>query len=346
MAVLVLVTAAPPLAAQSARLSSFAIDSAVSVDNSIDQTGDVGRAGVVMDAVISAGIGRHFEAILRPFVQRLPSGEWNRQIWIAALRFQRPGPVSVRIDGGLISPPVGMANTILRPQLNPALSPPSSLFQGLPAIGGPRATLIGALYPYGVTTAAWTNRWDVRVALIDTSPVRARRVFARVNPPQFANLVVGAGVTPVVGLRLGGSVTHGGWVRAGELPTVTQDHDATVVTLETEFSFRHTRLMGEWVRDTLHTDSGPARVTGWFVLGQQTLTPRWFAAARVERTTAPFRTPLLSVEQSFTGAESVLGYRLTPEVTLRAGYRGRRGFGVQAFDHAAVASAVWWKRWL
>ena len=47
----------------------------------------------------------------------------------------------------------------------------------------------------------------------------------------------------------------------------------------------------------------------------------------------------------FTGVESVAGYRLTPEVAVRAGYRARRFFGSAELDHSAVASVVWWKRW-
>ena len=39
------------------------------------------------------------------------------------------------------------------------------------------------------------------MAIIDTSPLRARRIFAQSNPPRFANVVVGGGITPIVELH-------------------------------------------------------------------------------------------------------------------------------------------------
>jgi hypothetical protein len=170
-----------------------------------------------------------------------------------------------------------------------------------------------------------------------------RRIFARARPPRFANVVVGGGITPVVGLRVGASVTHGGWQRAGENPLVTADRDATVVTVESEFSVRYTKVSGEWVRDILDTAEGDLVVSGWWVHGQQTLTPRWFGAGRVERMSSPL---LGGIDQNFAGIEEVIGFRVTPEITIRAGHRARRGFGRTGFDHQVIGSVVWWKRWL
>jgi hypothetical protein len=185
----------------------------------------------------------------------------------------------------------------------------------------------------------------VRGALIDTSPVRARRTFGS-NPPRFANVVVGGGITPFVGLRIGGSVTHGPWRAADEVPISTSDRLATVVTVEGELSFRYTKLTGEWMRDALETNQGDAIESGWYIQGQQTLTPRWFAAGRVERLEGP---PLIAVptgpRQTFSGTETTVGYRITPEVTVRAGYRARRLFSQPDYQHQVMASVVWARRW-
>jgi hypothetical protein len=51
-------------------------------------------------------------------------------------------------------------------------------------------------------------------------------------------------------------------------------------------------------------------------------------------------------EQQLTNTEEVLGFRLTPELTLRGGHRARRGFGRPGFDHQVEVSLVWWKRWI
>jgi hypothetical protein len=335
-------------AAQLARPSPFAIDTAASFDQTRTFSGN-DSSGIVLDAVVSIGFGAGFEGMIRPWAQRQASGDWNRQIWIAAVRYQRPGPIGLRVDAGLIPSPIGLSNLMLRPQLNPTVSLPASLFQPLPSteVGAPRATLLGAVYAYGANATVSGKHWDARVAVIDTSPLRTRRIFASTNPPRFDNVVVGGGFTPFVGLRVGASVTHGGWQRANETPTITENRDATIVTIESEFSFRYTKLLGEWVQDTMETSGADAIATGWYVQGQQTLTPRWFVAGRVERISAPALTPLFTIEeQHLNGIEETLGFRLTPELTLRFDHRARQGFGRPGFDHQAAVSAVWWKRWL
>jgi hypothetical protein len=352
MACALLVAAAMPARAQQATPSRFAVDTSASVDATADN-GDV-AGGLILDALFSADLGHGVQAIARPFVQRLPArvgadAEWNRQVWVAELRYERPGPIGVRVEAGLIPSPIGLANLTLRPHLNPTIAQPASLFTRLPPIAGlrgPGANLIGAVYPYGGQLTVSASHWDARGAVIDTAPMRVRRIFADTNPPQFTNVVLGAGVTPFVGFRIGTSVTHGGWLRAGESPEVLADHDATVFTIESELSFLHTKLSGEWVRDAVETDTGDRAATGWFVQGQQTLAPRWFVAGRVERMAAPAVLPLGVVDQDLTGAQETLGYRLTPDVTLRLEHRARRPFGLDEFDHQVAVSLVWWKRWL
>lgn len=346
--VVLLLTATVASAGQLARPASIALDSAVSVDQTRTFSGD-NSTGAILDAVLSVGFGAGFEGMIRPWAQRQANGEWNKQIWIAAVRYQRPGPIGLRVDAGLIPSPIGLSNLLLRPQLNPTVSLPASLFTALPPVeaGAPRATLLGAVYAYGASATVSGARWDARAALIDTSPLRTRRIFAETNPPRFDNVVIGGGITPFIGLRVGGSVTRGGWLRGGESPTILENRDATIVTVESEFSYRYTKVLGEWVRDTLETSSGGGQVaSGWFVQGQQTLTPRWSVAGRVERMSAPLITPLLSTRQHLDGVEETIGFKLTPELTLRVDHRARRGFGRPEFDHQASLSAVWWKRWL
>jgi hypothetical protein len=342
-----LLMAPAPLQAQEARPSVLAIDTAAALEQSVDFNGNR-LTGLSVDAVIS--IGRPgFEAIIWPIAQRLTSGQWNRDLWIASLRYERPGPVGIRVDAGLIPSPVGLANvTIRRPHLNPTIAQPSSLFSALPPLelSGPRPNLLGAVYPFGTQVTVSGSKWDARAAVVDTSPLRRRRIFSRVNPPRFTNVVVGGGVTPFVGLRIGASMTRGGWLRAGESPAVTANRDATVVTIETEFSFAHTSLAGEWVRDSIDTTLGARVASGWFVQGHQTLTPRWFVAGRVERMSSPIVLPTLVDEQRLNGVEEVIGYRVTPDVTVRMGHRARRSFGRPGYDHQASVQLVWWKRWM
>ena len=352
LVLLALIVWGRPAVAQEAHTAPVAIDSNVEFDTAVDADGNYTRAAI-FDAVISAGIGRHFEAVVRPFVQRLTTGEWTRQIWVAALRYQRTGPVSLRVDGGLIPSPIGLSNLMLRPNNNPTIALPASLFTPLPSaeLRAPRITLLGAVYAYGVTATASTEHWDVRAAIMDTSPLRTRRIFAVTNPPRFTNVVFGGGVTPVVGLRVGASVSQGGYQRAGESPTITADRDATIVTLESEYSVGFTKISAEWVRAVMESGSGTLTPLGWYVQGQQTITPRIFAAGRLERMSAQALAPgspgsTTLIRQHLTGFEEVVGFRLTPEITIRVGHRARQGFGRPAFLHAGEVSILWWRRWL
>jgi hypothetical protein len=335
-------------AGQTARPSILAIDTTATVDGAVDLNGNDGY-GTAVDAFVSVGVGR-FEAIAWPVIQRLQSGQWIRDIWIAAVRYERPGPVGVRVDAGLIPSPIGLANlTVRRPHLNPTIAAPSSLFTPLPAleptVRNPRANLLGGFYPLGAQITVSGAHWDVRAGVIDTSPLRRRRILSRTNPPRFANVLVGGGVTPFVGFRIGASLTHGGWQRPDESPVVTETHDATIVTVESEFSYAYTKVAGEWVRDAIGASVGTQIASGWFVQGQQTLTPRWFVSGRVERMDSPLVLPLGIIDQHLAGVEEVVGFRVTPELTLRVGHRARRLFGRTGYDHQAEASIVWWRRW-
>jgi|KBSMisStaDraftv2_1062788.scaffolds.fasta_scaffold59496_2 hypothetical protein len=340
--------------AQQATPSLISIDSAADIDVTVDDTGNH-VTGVFLDSLATVDIGRGFQAMVRPQVQRLPASavrpaEWNRQIWVADLRYERPGPVAVRVDAGYIPSPIGLANLTLRPQLNPTIAQPAELFTPLPSLerGGPRVNLLSGIYPLGAQATVSAVHWDARVAVVDTSPLRIRRVFAsydRPNPPRFTNVVIGAGVTPFVGFRIGASVTRGGWMRAGESPTTTEDRDATIATVESELSFRHTSLAAEWVHDTLETSLGNRAAGGWYVQGAQALSPRWFVAARLERMNTTLPLPV-AVHQYFKASEQTIGFRLTPELTLRASHRLIERFGTTEFDHTGAVSVVWYRRWM
>jgi hypothetical protein len=68
----------------------------------------------------------------------------------------------------------------------------------------------------------------------------------------------------------------------------------------------------------------------------------------VERIAAPAFVPALNTAatQHLTGTEETLGFRLTPEITLRASHRARRTFAQAGYLHQATVSLVWWRRWI
>jgi hypothetical protein len=340
---------AAPAFGQQARPWPVSVDTDVSADRAVDGYGN-GSGNITADALVSVAFNAHIDAVVRPFVQRLATGEWNRQLWVAELRYQRTGAVGFRVEGGLIPSPVGYANLLLRAHLNPTIAQPSSLFTPLPSVeaNGPRPDLLGAVYAYGVSSTVSATHWDARAAVIDTSPLRPHRIFSPVSVPHFYNTVVGGGVTPFIGFRVGATFTYGGWMAAGEAPGVTAQQDASVLSIESEYAVRYTKLAGEWTRDAMETSTGTRHASGWFVQGQQTITPRWFAAGRFEHMQAPAFGSVAGTfdEQHVNGTEEVIGFRLTREITVRAGHRAREVFGQYGFTHSAEVSLVWWRRWL
>jgi hypothetical protein len=335
--------------AQQVRPSRLAVDTATAFDDTIDR-GGARTTGATADAIVSVGLGRHFEAVAWPIVQRVAAtGVSSADLWIATVRYQRSGRATMRIDGGLLASPVGLANfTVRRPHLNPTIGQPASLFLSLPSPEGPgpRPGLMGAIYPLGGQFSLSGRRWDARAAIIDTSPLRRRGVFSNPKPPRFTNVVLGGGVTPLVGLHVGASVTRGGWLRAGESPTSLVDRDATVVSVESEYEVGYTKVAAEWVRSSMDTSAGMRVGSGWFTQVQRILAPRWFVAARIERIEAPLVLPTGVQMQRLTGTEEVIGFRLTPEVTVRGGHRARQAFGQATTTHQFSMSLVWWRRWI
>lgn len=174
----------------------------IAVADTVDASGNQ-ATGFLADALASVDLGGNLQFITRPYLQRAAAtGDWNARFWMAALRYERPGRVGLRIDGGYIPSPIGLANLLLRPHLNPVIAQPASLFTSLPspAPRGPDTNLLRALYPAGVSVTASTQRLDVRAAVIDRSPVRPRTLFAGYSSPdapRLANLVLGGGVTPL-----------------------------------------------------------------------------------------------------------------------------------------------------
>jgi hypothetical protein len=197
------------------------------------------------------------------------------------------------------------------------------------------------------------RRWDARAGITDSTPARYRKVFAGGAPTSMAQLVAGGGLTPWPGLRVGGAIANGRYRSASDRDyygaagqgTPLTDASVLVTNLEVEWSYAYTRVSGEWVRDRFETDGMPAISRAFYVQGVQTLSPRTFAAARVTRASTPVTTASGPARWTRVSTELTGGYRLTPDLTLRAGYEGERRFGQADWNHAAVASVVWARRW-
>jgi hypothetical protein len=208
---------------------------------------------------------------------------------------------------------------------------------------------VAASYPLGAVLTVSTAHWDARAAVINSAPTRVYAVGAVTKPRQTPVFVTGAGVTPTIGLRLGAALAHGDYATPAELTIATPGGRAmTMVSGEGEWSFGGTKIAGEILRTAFDT-TGPSTSVAyeWFIQGQHTLTPRWFAASRYEGTSAP---PLISgivvgTRTNLRIVEATAGYRLSPDLTVRGSYYTRRFYGAPTWTDQFGASVVWTRRW-
>lgn len=117
--------------------------------------------------------------------------------------------------------------------------------------------------------------------------------------------------------------------------------------VEAELAFGWTRIAGEWVHARMQQGGVREPATLIMVEGAQTLTPRCYLAGRLRTIDAPnplARTAGALRARSTTG-EVTVGYRVSPDLTLRTAYQLVRSFKDAGFAHRAGVAAVWARRW-
>ncbi len=332
-----------------AQTSRVALDAVVAVDaGGGSQVTRKPTAWFDLFGAVRLADGLHLRA--RPVVfRRAFDGTWRTQVYELALRYERPGRVGWRFDLGQFGSPVGLSILENRPNRNPVVSQHSTLY--LPVMrfeaGTPTNYLLAASYPLGAQVTASTSTWDLRAAITDSSPVRGRPFFGDNKPPRMANLMIGGGVTPRIGLRLGASVARGAYAAEREVRDKSRgDRIAALAQIEGEWSFGYTRVAGEWLWTSREMAAGTARVDGGWIEATHTLGPRWFAAARYDdqRTKWTSLPDLAHRNEHYRRLETTLGFRAAPEVTLRVSYMTRKGYVVAFWDDQVLASIVFAKK--
>jgi hypothetical protein len=346
LAVLAAALWAAPASAQTSRV---ALDVVAAAD--VDYGSQVTRKATGwFDLFGAVRIADNLDLRARPVVfRRAFDGEWRAQMYELALRYERPGAIGLRIDAGQITSPIGLSILENRPDRNPVVSPHSTLYLPVPRYeaGTPSTNLLAATYPLGAKVTVSGAKWDARAAIIDGSPIRGRQLFGDDRPPSMANVVAGIGFTPYIGLRLGAAVGFGDYADASEVRDQSRgDRRATLTQVEGEWSFRYTRIAGEflWTRRELATDD--AKVDGGWIEVTQTIHPRLFLVARyddqwTEWTSVPDNA---NRHEPYRRLETGAGFRVMPEVTLRATYMTRKGYVVGFWDDQLLASIVFAKR--
>ncbi len=341
---------AAPATSEAQSLARVSVDSAVAIDTFVGQN-TFDRPNVVIDVTAVGRLADGWIVYFRPWIRHDPRTEvWNNQIYQAALQYERQGPLAVRVDAGYIVSPIGLGLMDSRPGLNPTIMTHLAYVSSMPVFdpGSVRVGPISGTYPPGAQLTLSTTRWDARVAFVGSAPNRQYVINNDINPHMTPVVVVGAGITPTAGLRLGLALARGDYV-AGEELTVPQNEGRglRMMAFEGEYSFGYTKFSGEVVRDRLEKAVGADTAYTWFVQGTQTLTPRWFVAARQEGASAPpLRTStVVGSRPSLHTTETTVGYRLSPEFTLRGSFVGRKAYTRPAWDQQVGVSLVWAQRW-
>jgi hypothetical protein len=316
------------------------------------------RPQIIIDIIGTVQLSDRWQIYVRPWF-RLPRPAppnaavppWDVELYQANVRYERPGAIATRVDAGYITSPVGLGLFDANPRANPTIAGHTSYF--IPMLpfdpGGPRVTAIASAYPLGAVATLSTVRWDARVAIVNSAPVRNFILGAPTNPRATPVFEAGAGVTPTTGLRLGVSFAHGAYLTPEELTRTAPagERDLTLVGFEGDYAFRYTKLTGEFIRDSFTIPAAPAIAYTWFVQGTQTLTPRWFVAGRHEGTSSPVTGTgvVFGAQPHMLANELTAGYRATRDVTVKASYYARQPYGRLDWDQQAGLQIVWQRRW-
>jgi hypothetical protein len=334
----------------------FSLESVFAVDEFAGENAS-NRPQIVIDVSLAVRLGDDWQLLVRPWFRlprpsspTAPVPDWDRELYQAGLRYERRGAIATRVDVGQILSPIGLGLYDVRPGVNPTIVPHLSYLTPMPAFDPtvPRVSAVSATYPLGGQVTVSGAHWDARAALVNSAPTRIYAIAAVTNPRATPVFVAGGGVTPITGLRLGASFAHGLYATRDEITVPAPDGRAmTMASGEGEWAFDATKISGEILRTGFASLGGTSVAYEWFVQGQQTLTPRWFVAARRAGTSAP---PLVNgiVVGSRTDLdtfEATAGFRVTTEVTLRSSYYTRRFYGSTDWVNQVGVSAVWSRRW-
>jgi hypothetical protein len=337
------------LASPALAQSRVALDVVAAVDG--DTGSEVRRdATGWFDVFTAVRLTDSIDVRARPVVfRRSFNGTWTAQIYELAVRYERPGSVGLRLEAGQLGSPVGISILENRPDRNPVVSPHSTLYLPVPRYeaGTPTTFLLAASYPLGARVTVSGAKWDVRSAVTDSSPIRGRPFFGDNKPPRMANYMVGAGFTPHIGVRLGGAVAFGPYAARAEVRDPARgDRNAALLQLEGEWSFGYTRLAGEFMWTRRELALSDARVDGGWFEATQTLAPRVFVAARYDeqRTRWTSGVDFLEREEPYRRLETAIGFRLSPDLTLRGSFMTRKGYVVGFWDDQFLASVVFAKK--
>ena len=193
-----------------------------------------------------------------------------------------------------------------------------------PLIGVPDAYV--PVYPLGLMVSGERGKFDYRAAALSLPPTHRDYVP---DPDVALRPVIGAGVTPFTGFRIGVSATSGPYLN-GDLTTGQlngrdwKDYRNRVIATDVQYGYGHFDLRGEFAIAEFEVPrrgriDGPAG----YVEARATLTPRVFIAARGEFNRYPFIRPVtdttwISRRVELRAFEGGAGFRFDADTHLKA----------------------------
>ena len=202
---------------------------------------------------------------------------------------------------------------------------------GIRSIGAPDGYSIE--YPLGVEMSGEGQHVDYRAALVSLPP--SHEGYVPATTPRLRP-AIGAGVTPIVGLRIGGSFTVGSYLNnsftAAQLRNEGwSDYHQRLVALDLSFSHGYLETHAEAARgsyDVPGHDDHPLMGYTYYGEAKYTLTPRFFVAGRAERNNYPFvrlfGTNWTAKLTDFVDGELGVGYRLNQTTLAKVSVRADR----------------------
>lgn len=340
--------ATPALAQERGLMGPPAIEAVASIANSSDEPFD---PYLFLDLAVTVPIGDRFGAVVRPYAHRLEGGEWSAEMYQLELFYQSTTRIPIRVDAGIITSPLGLGTLELRADQSATIKTPFYYYMPLPRFDRENhdVQLISGGYPLGAVVSTSGTKWDLRAGVTDSTPARSRNVFESDRPAAMRQFIVGGGVTPIVGLRVGAGFAHGAYrsvdANSPDAAAAASATEVTVLNLEAEYSFAHTKFSGEWIRDRFESPMGASIARGFLVQAVQSFTPRLFGTVQLVGASAPAFTGQGRVRRTMTSTEVSAGYRLHEQLTVRGGYYASRHFFAPERSHTAVASLIWSHRW-
>jgi hypothetical protein len=257
------------------------------------------------------------------------------------VRWTAPERVRLAIEAGRIVTPIGDFSRRYLSTSNPLIGVPTDY---------------SVDYPEGMAISAWAGPADFKVAAVN-KPFYADW-YAPV-PGKDYRPMIGAGVTPIVGLRFGGFATEGPYLGPDAEPSLAagdawQDFDQSVYGFEMQFSRGHFELHGQFARSAYEVPGFAERAYGktYWIEPRYTFTPRLFAAARIGQNDYPYIAPIygttwIAGSSRVADIEVGIGYRVFTDLLVKASYRRDRWWVPEGLEwmlpagHAFAVAAAW-----